>query len=296
MSNGRHRARPVPSAASRLLTAKQRPRWALAGTVAVIVLTVSVATAATPDRFAAQVEVAQAQSGASDLLTGRDGDIVADRGQDRAPTTDPPPEITAVMESIPEVTGQLWVTQALNVRTGPSTDHELVGTAPAISQVDVTGNTKGDWTQVIWDGEVAWVHSGYLSDTKPEAAPAAPAGVSGAACSKNPGLESSLSANASAAYRAVCAAFPAVSSFGGYRAGDSGDHGSGNAVDIMITGDAGWQVARYLQANASALGVKYVIFEQQIWLRGDAHSDWEWMEDRGGATANHYDHVHVSVN
>jgi hypothetical protein len=56
-------------------------------------------------------------------------------------------------------------------------------------------------------------------------------------------------------------------------------------------GDA---VAQYAISNASSLGVKYVIWRQRIW---DVRSGggWRAMEDRGSVTANHYDHVHISV-
>jgi len=98
-------------------------------------------------------------------------------------------------------------------------------------------------------------------------------------------------------YRAVCAAFPGtVSSFGGYRAGDDGDHGSGRAVDIMVSGEPGRTIARYVQAHARELGVSYVIYQQKIWLAGRPTGEWKAMEDRGSTTANHFDHVHVSVS
>jgi hypothetical protein len=107
---------------------------------------------------------------------------------------------------------------------------------------------------------------------------------------------SHLTLNARSVYRAVCAAFGgSVSSFGGYRAGDPGDHGSGRAVDIMVSGQPGWNIARYVQAHARELHVKYVIYQQKIWLAGHPSSQWRLMEDRGSRTANHYDHVHVSV-
>ena len=87
--------------------------------------------------------------------------------------------------------------------------------------------------------------------------------------------------------------FPEIHSFGGYRPGDM-DHGSGNAVDTMISsrsqGDA---VAAFVMAHASELNVKYVIWRQRIWYPSGT---WRAMEDRGSPTANHYDHVHVSVN
>jgi hypothetical protein len=134
------------------------------------------------------------------------------------------------------------------------------------------------------------------SASKPKAKPATP-GVSNAPCPISSGLEVHLTSNARAVYRAVCAAFGStVSSFGGYRAGDPGDHGSGRAVDIMVSGAPGWDIARYVQAHARELGVTYVIYQQKIWLAGNPTSQWKAMEDRGSITANHYDHVHVSVS
>jgi hypothetical protein len=94
--------------------------------------------------------------------------------------------------------------------------------------------------------------------------------------------------------------FPVI---GCLRPGDPQDHGSGTACDFMeSTGGTmptadrqqhGDQVAAWVIANASRLGVKYVIWRQRIY---DMRSPgWDPMEDRGSITANHYDHVHVSV-
>lgn len=102
-----------------------------------------------------------------------------------------------------------------------------------------------------------------------------------------------LGPSAQRVYSAVRTQFPDMTSIGGYRAGDPGDHGSGNAVDIMVTGARGDQVASWLQANAGQLSIKYIIWEQRIWMPGGS---WRMMSDRGSATQNHYDHVHVSVN
>ena len=88
--------------------------------------------------------------------------------------------------------------------------------------------------------------------------------------------------------------FPQIHSFGGYRAGDM-DHGSGNAVDVMISSKAqGDSVAAYVMAHASELNVKYVIWQQRIWY--PSSGTWKGMADRGSPTANHMDHVHVSVH
>jgi hypothetical protein len=132
--------------------------------------------------------------------------------------------------------------------------------------------------------------------TRPEPKHVSP-GVSHASCSISSRIESHLTSNARSVYRAVCANFGrTVSAFGGYRPGDSGDHGSGRAVDIMVSGQPGWAIARYVQAHARQLGVTYVIYQQKIWLAGHPTSQWRMMEDRGSRTANHYDHVHVSVS
>jgi hypothetical protein len=42
--------------------------------------------------------------------------------------------------------------------------------------------------------------------------------------------------------------------------------------------------------NQEALGISYVIWKQRV-NYGDG---WERMEDRGDATENHFDHVHIS--
>ena len=84
-----------------------------------------------------------------------------------------------------------------------------------------------------------------------------------------------------------------ISNIGGYRAGDSGDHGAGMAVDVMVgdfgTGDA---IAAFLQAHSGEFRIKYLIWKQRYWAPGGS---WSMMEDRGSPTQNHYDHVHISV-
>jgi hypothetical protein len=112
-------------------------------------------------------------------------------------------------------------------------------------------------------------------------------------CSVSSSIESGLLPNAVNGYRAVCAKFPEVKTFGGRRPGTGSDHNTGEAVDIMITGSTGDRIADYLIKNQGSLNVKYVIWKQRIWMPGQG---WKGMEDRGGATANHFDHVHASFN
>lgn len=93
-------------------------------------------------------------------------------------------------------------------------------------------------------------------------------------------------------YSAVRSTF-GITNIGGYRPGDPRDHGSGHAVDVMITSKAqGDEVAAFAMAHAAEFHITYIIWRQRIWSPGGS---WRPMADRGGATANHFDHVHISV-
>lgn len=84
--------------------------------------------------------------------------------------------------------------------------------------------------------------------------------------------------------------FPGHDVLGVGSRGNASDHPDGYALDFMTTsGDA---IADCAVENADALGVSYVIWNQRI----NTGSGWERMEDRGGATANHKDHVHLSFS
>jgi hypothetical protein len=68
------------------------------------------------------------------------------------------------------------------------------------------------------------------------------------------------------------------------------DHPRGLALDLMVRGERGDRIAACALANREALGISYVIWKQRV-NHGDG---WERMEDRGNATENHFDHVHIS--
>jgi len=92
---------------------------------------------------------------------------------------------------------------------------------------------------------------------------------------------------------------------GCYRPEASGEHPLGRACDFMLSSGGvmpaaasvqrGYQIAAWAQANASQLGIMYIIYRQKIWDIRIASAGWVLMPDRGGITANHYDHVHISV-
>nr|WP_063791986.1 hypothetical protein [Nonomuraea pusilla] len=84
---------------------------------------------------------------------------------------------------------------------------------------------------------------------------------------------------------------------------DGGEHPLGRACDFMLSrGGAmpsaeeirrGNAIAEWAIKNARRLGIMYIIYRQRIWhVRNGA---WRTMSDRGGTTANHYDHPHISV-
>ncbi|MGQ7353824.1 LysM peptidoglycan-binding domain-containing protein [Streptococcus suis] len=105
-----------------------------------------------------------------------------------------------------------------------------------------------------------------------------------------------------AAFRAEVANAFGITSFSGYRAGDTGDHGKGLAIDFMVPQSSalGDQVAAYAVANISSKNISYIIWKQRFYapfdsIYGPAYT-WNLMPDRGSITENHYDHVHVSFN
>ena len=130
------------------------------------------------------------------------------------------------------------------------------------------------------------------------AAPAAPdyAGLA-VAKSENAGLQPQT-----AAFKEEIANLFGITSFSGYRPGDSGDHGKGLAIDFMVpVGSAlGDQIAEYAVQNMASRGINYIIWKQRFYAPynskyGPAYT-WNPMPDRGSMTENHYDHVHVSMN
>ena len=130
------------------------------------------------------------------------------------------------------------------------------------------------------------------------AAPAAPdyAGLA-VAKSENAGLQPQT-----AAFKEEIANLFGITSFSGYRPGDSGDHGKGLAIDFMVpvSSALGDQIAEYAVQNMASRGINYIIWKQRFYAPYDSKYGpaytWNQMPDRGSVTENHYDHVHVSMN
>jgi hypothetical protein len=91
----------------------------------------------------------------------------------------------------------------------------------------------------------------------------------------------------------------------------SSDHPRGRGCDITFgrlgdfpdepDADRGWLVATWLQANAAALRVRYLIWQGRIWHAGRAAAGWlpyggGGVYDPSDPTGGHYDHIHVSTS
>lgn len=191
-----------------------------------------------------------------------------------------------------------WVTDDLKVWSDSDEGSRRLTVLEDGDKVQVTGVVHGDWAQISYRKQLAWVNKKYLTRSEPTSGSVAfasspSARVSLAPCSDGSSVEIGLQANTIKVYHSVCAAFPEVSAWGG-RSG-SGDHGAGLALDIMCSGSFGDAIAAYVRAHAGELGVSEVIWAQQIWTVQRGGEGWRPMSDRGSTTANHYDHVHVSV-
>ena len=69
----------------------------------------------------------------------------------------------------------LYATMALNIRRGPSTDYEKAGSLAMAEAVMVLGQADTGWYFFMKDGEPVYASGKYLSETKPELPPPAPA-------------------------------------------------------------------------------------------------------------------------
>lgn len=210
--------------------------------------------------------------------------------------------------TLPTIVGHRFATTALKVRGVASSNASSRTVIARGTRIGITGHTQASWTQTVIDGKAAWVTTAYLSTTRPRPLKAPSAQTSGstssavkttggfsdAVCATGSAMESGLHANAVRVHRAACAAFPSVRRFGGI--GPTGEHAAGRAVDIMVTGDSlGDAISAWARKNAGALHISEVIWSQHIWTVQRRSEGWRSMPDRGSATANHFDHVHVTL-
>lgn len=176
----------------------------------------------------------------------------------------------------------------LNLRKGPSRSYGVIKVLRKGVRVTLTGRASNGFVKVRSGNGTGWVSTRYLSASKVVARStrATPRG---------------LKPNAAKTYRAAVTKFPRIKTVHGVRSG-GGDHGTGRAVDLMVPSyksasgkKLGGDVAGWARTNARSLGISYVIWNQRIWSVGRSKEGWRAMANRGGDSANHKDHVHISV-
>ena len=207
------------------------------------------------------------------------------------------------------------VAEAAPQATTPADKEETQASPQAVSTVEATATpveekapettatSSEESKEVASSSEATAAVSTYQPEEKKTvsttyAAPAAPdyAGLA-VAKSENAGLQPQT-----AAFKEEIANLFGITSFSGYRPGDSGDHGKGLAIDFMVpeSSELGDKIAEYAIQNMASRGISYIIWKQRFYAPFDSKygpaNTWNPMPDRGSVTENHYDHVHVSMN
>jgi hypothetical protein len=190
-----------------------------------------------------------------------------------------------VIAAIKAADTKKWTTAPLNLWDQPGDEAKMLGEIAEGEQVLVTGRALYERVEIVVDGESRWVTAGYLSTEEPF--------TIGGDCTNGSTVEAGVSPNIVKVHEAVCAEFPDITTYGTFR-GD-GEHAQGIAVDIMVSGAEGYQVAEFVRKYYAELGVSYIIYSQRIWSVERSSEGWRGMSDRGSTTANHYDHVHVTT-
>lgn len=208
--------------------------------------------------------------------------------------TSVPEEQTAETSSV--------VAEEASQETTPAEKQETQASPQAASAVEATTTSSEAKEVASSNGATAAVSTYQPEETKiistTYEAPAAPdyAGLA-VAKSENAGLQPQT-----AAFKEEIANLFGITSFSGYRPGDSGDHGKGLAIDFMVpeSSELGDKIAEYAIQNMASRGISYIIWKQRFYAPFDSKygpaNTWNPMPDRGSVTENHYDHVHVSMN
>jgi uncharacterized protein YgiM (DUF1202 family) len=192
---------------------------------------------------------------------------------------------------LPKITGTRYATATLNIRSTYADKYKLITEVPRGTKLNITGVVKNGRMQIIFEKAVRWVTAKYLSKSVPSSVPPSWRAV-----------ERGLKPNAVKVHRAARAKFPQITTYYTLRAGIFTDHSTGRALDLMIpnyrsaSGKAlGYKVAAWAKANAKPLGINYVVWNQHIWNIQRDSEGWRYMADRGGDSANHKNHVHITV-
>ena len=104
--------------------------------------------------------------------------------------TEPAPTEIAPPTSDAKVT----VLGEMNIRSGPSTDYEVVGDAVAGEEFAITGkNEDGNWWQIDFRGESGWIYAPFVVAAEAEEVPVVSAAMTGSPGAEGETAESSPS-------------------------------------------------------------------------------------------------------
>lgn len=82
------------------------------------------------------------------------------------------PAMTLTLPPVPtpvRIKPFLTIRQRMNIRRGPGTDHDVLAVAEAGTELGITGkNLNGDWWQIDYQGESAWVYAAYVTASHAE--------------------------------------------------------------------------------------------------------------------------------
>ena len=194
----------------------------------------------------------------------------------------------AVAEVVPQVTPQAG--SAVEATTAP-VEEKATATSSEEEKEVASSNGAKPTVSTYQPEETKTVSTTYAAPATPDYAGLA------LAKSENAGLQPQT-----AAFKEEIANLFGITSFSGYRPGDSGDHGKGLAIDFMVpeSSELGDKIAEYAIQNMASRGISYIIWKQRFYAPFDSKygpaNTWNPMPDRGSVTENHYDHVHVSMN
>ena len=208
---------------------------------------------------------------------------------------------SAVAEAAPQATTPA---EKEEIQASPQAESTVETTTTPVEEkaIETTATSLEEVKEVASSEATPAVSTYQLEEKKTVsttyAAPAAPdyAGLA-VAKSENAGLQPQT-----AAFKEEIANLFGITSFSGYRPGDSGDHGKGLAIDFMVpeSSELGDKIAEYAIQNMASRGISYIIWKQRFYAPFDSKygpaNTWNPMPDRGSVTENHYDHVHVSMN
>lgn len=74
----------------------------------------------------------------------------------------PPKAPPAPPKPAPKIAGVVDVFTTLNVRTGPGTDHTIIGSLHPGEPVRILGKSPNGWYNILWHGRDAWICGDYV--------------------------------------------------------------------------------------------------------------------------------------